>query len=126
MDEIVRLANQYDALVMVDECHSAGVVGLTGRGVTEKFNIRGEVDIITEHLESIWWSGGRLYNRKAGDHRVVAVNVRDPIFSLILFRLQLSGAGIKMFENDDCNDRASGSAAQKYRLFRYEDQRGRF
>ena len=36
---------------MVDECHSAGVVGDTGRGVTELYNIRGEVEIITAHWE---------------------------------------------------------------------------
>ncbi|MDY3978538.1 MAG: glycine C-acetyltransferase [Tidjanibacter sp.] len=50
MDEICRLAAKYDALVMVDECHSAGVVGPTGRGVTELYNLRGEVDIITGTL----------------------------------------------------------------------------
>ncbi len=41
MDRIVELAEKYDALVMVDECHSAGVVGETGRGVTELFDITG-------------------------------------------------------------------------------------
>jgi glycine C-acetyltransferase len=50
MDRIVGLAEKYDALVMVDECHSAGVVGETGRGVTELFDIRGKVDIITGTL----------------------------------------------------------------------------
>ena len=50
MDEICALAEKYDALVMVDECHSAGVVGATGRGVTELYNCRGEVDIITGTL----------------------------------------------------------------------------
>lgn len=50
MDRIMELAEKYDALVMVDECHSAGVVGKTGRGVTEQFGIRGEVDIITGTL----------------------------------------------------------------------------
>ena len=50
MDKINELAKKYDALIMVDECHSAGVVGKTGRGVTELFNIRGEVDIITGTL----------------------------------------------------------------------------
>ncbi len=50
MDKIIALAEKYDALVMVDECHSAGVVGKTGRGVTEQFNCRGEVDIITGTL----------------------------------------------------------------------------
>ncbi|MCD4695270.1 MAG: aminotransferase class I/II-fold pyridoxal phosphate-dependent enzyme, partial [Bacteroidales bacterium] len=47
LDKINELAKKYDAMIMVDECHSAGVVGKTGRGVTELFNIRGEVDIIT-------------------------------------------------------------------------------
>ena len=50
MDKICALAEKYDALVMVDECHSAGVVGKTGRGVTEQFNVRGQVDIITGTL----------------------------------------------------------------------------
>ena len=50
MDEILALAEKYDALVMVDECHSAGVVGATGRGVTELYNCRGQVDILTGTL----------------------------------------------------------------------------
>ena len=41
LDKIVELANKYDAMVMVDESHSAGVVGKTGRGVTEQYNLRG-------------------------------------------------------------------------------------
>ena len=50
LDEICRLARQYDALVMVDECHSAGVLGATGRGITELYDLRGEVDILTGTL----------------------------------------------------------------------------
>lgn len=50
VDKIVALAKKYDAMVMVDECHSHGVVGETGKGVTELFDIRGEVDIITGTL----------------------------------------------------------------------------
>lgn len=50
MDAICKLAEKYDAMVMVDECHSAGVVGATGRGVTEQYNVRGQVDIITGTL----------------------------------------------------------------------------
>ena len=50
VDRICELAEKYDAMVMVDECHSAGVVGKTGRGVTELYNIRGKVDIITGTL----------------------------------------------------------------------------
>lgn len=50
LDKIVELANKYDAMVMVDECHSAGVVWKTGRGVTEHFDIRWKVEIITGTL----------------------------------------------------------------------------
>jgi glycine C-acetyltransferase len=50
LDKICGLAEKYDALVMVDECHSAGVVGKTGRGITELFNVAGKVDIITGTL----------------------------------------------------------------------------
>ncbi len=50
LDKILELADKYQALVMVDESHSAGVVGKTGRGVTELYNCRGKVDIITGTL----------------------------------------------------------------------------
>src|SRR5690606_14124295 len=50
LDQIMYLAEKYDALVMVDESHSAGVVGKTGRGVTEQFNLMGKVDVITGTL----------------------------------------------------------------------------
>ena len=50
VDKMVELADKYNAMVMVDECHSHGVVGKTGRGVTEHFDIRGKVDIITGTL----------------------------------------------------------------------------
>lgn len=50
MDEICDLADKYDALVMSDECHSAGFIGKTGRGVPEYHNVTGRVDIITGTL----------------------------------------------------------------------------
>jgi len=50
MDRICELAEKYDALVMVDESHSAGVVGPTGRGVAEQFNCYGRIDIHTGTL----------------------------------------------------------------------------
>ena len=50
MDQICQLAEKYDALVMVDECHSAGVVGATGRGVSELFDLYGKIDIYTGTL----------------------------------------------------------------------------
>jgi glycine C-acetyltransferase len=57
MDKIVELAEKYDALIMVDESHSAGVAGATGRGVTEQFNCRGKVDIITGTLGKAFGGG---------------------------------------------------------------------
>ena len=50
LDKIYELANKYDAMVMVDESHSAGVVGKTGRGVTELHNLRGKIEILTGTL----------------------------------------------------------------------------
>ena len=50
MNEICDLADKYDALVMTDECHSAGFIGKTGRGVPEYHNVMGRVDIITGTL----------------------------------------------------------------------------
>jgi len=50
MNEICDLADKYDALVMTDECHSAGFIGKTGRGSHEYHNVMGRVDIITGTL----------------------------------------------------------------------------
>ena len=50
LDKICDLADQYDALVMVDECHSTGFVGKTGKGTHEYHNVMGRVDIITGTL----------------------------------------------------------------------------
>ena len=50
MDEICALADKYDALVMTDECHSAGFIGKTGRGVPEHCGVLDKVDIITGTL----------------------------------------------------------------------------
>ena len=50
MDKICELAEKYDALVMFDESHSAGVVGKTGRGVAEQFDCYGRIDIFTGTL----------------------------------------------------------------------------
>ena len=69
VDKICELARKYDALVMVDECHSAGVVGKTGRGVTELYNIRGEVDIITGTLGKAF--GGAIGGFTTGRKEII-------------------------------------------------------
>jgi glycine C-acetyltransferase len=98
MDKINELAKKYDALIMVDECHSAGVVGKTGRGVTELFNIRGEVDIITGTLGKAF--GGALGGFTTGRKEIIELlrqRSRPYLFSNSLPPAVVN-AGIKMFE----------------------------
>ena len=61
LDKIYELAQKYNAMIMVDESHSAGVVGKTGRGTTEQFDLRGKIEILTGTL-----------GREKGNHRSAA------------------------------------------------------
>ena len=55
MDRICDLAEKYDALVMVDESHSAGVVGLTGHGVSEQYGTYGRVEMcIRDRINTVY------------------------------------------------------------------------
>ncbi len=69
MDKICVLAEKYDAMVMVDECHSAGVVGETGRGVSELYNLRGKIDIITGTLGKAF--GGAIGGFTTGRKEII-------------------------------------------------------
>lgn len=98
MDQINALAKKYDALVMVDECHSAGVVGETGRGVTELYNIRGEVDVITGTLGKAF--GGAIGGFTTGRKEIIELlrqRSRPYLFSNSLPPAVVS-AGIRMFD----------------------------
>jgi glycine C-acetyltransferase len=65
MNEICDLADKYEAMVMTDECHSAGFIGKTGRGVPEYHNVMDRVDIITGNTwKSTWRSYGWIYDWK--------------------------------------------------------------
>jgi len=101
MDKICELAEAYDALVMVDECHSAGVVGHTGRGVTELFNIRGKVDIITGTLGKAF--GGAIGGFTTGKKEIIEIlrqRSRPYLFSNSI-PPAVVGAGIRMFDMMD-------------------------
>ena len=50
LDQIVKLAKQYDALIMLDDCHATGFVGKNGKGTAEYFGLEGEVDLLTGTL----------------------------------------------------------------------------
>ncbi len=98
VDKMVALAEKYDAMVMVDECHSAGVVGETGRGVTELFNIRGKVDIITGTLGKAF--GGAIGGFTTGRKEIIEMlrqRSRPYLFSNSL-PPAVVGAGIRMFD----------------------------
>lgn len=69
LDKILKLAEKYDAMVMVDESHSAGVVGKTGRGVTELFDVKGKVEIITGTLGKAF--GGAIGGFTTGKKEII-------------------------------------------------------
>lgn len=105
MDKIYELAEKYDALVMVDECHSAGVVGKTGRGVTEQFGLRGKLEIITGTLGKAY--GGAVGGFTTGKKEIIDLlrqRSRPYLFSNSL-PPAVVGAAIELFrmlnENDD-------------------------
>lgn len=98
VDAICALARKYDALVMVDECHSAGVVGKTGRGVTELYNIRGEVDILTGTLGKAF--GGAIGGFTTGRKEIIDLlrqRSRPYLFSNSIPPM-IAAAGIRMFD----------------------------
>ena len=69
LDKIYELSQKYDAMVMVDESHSAGVVGKTGRGVTERFNLRGQIEILTGTLGKAF--GGAMGGFTTGRKEII-------------------------------------------------------
>ncbi len=98
LDKIVALANKYNAMVMVDESHSAGVVGHTGRGVTEHFNLKGQVEIITGTLGKAF--GGAIGGFTTGKKEIIEMlrqRSRPYLFSNSIPPL-VAAAGIKMVE----------------------------
>ena len=109
LDQICELAKKYKALVMVDECHSAGVLGATGRGITELYNLRGEVDIITGTLGKAF--GGAVGGFTTGRKEIIDMlrqRSRPYLFSNSL-PPAVVGAGIELFkmleESNEHHDR---------------------
>ncbi len=105
LDKIYRLAMKYNAMIMVDESHSAGVVGHTGRGVTERFELRGKIEIITGTLGKAF--GGAIGGFTTGKKEIIDLlrqRSRPYLFSNSLPPM-VAAAGIKMFEiMDQTND----------------------
>ncbi len=98
LDKIVALADKYEAMVIVDESHSAGVVGQTGRGVTELYSLRGRVEIITGTLGKAF--GGAIGGFTTGKKEIIELlrqRSRPYLFSNSIPPL-VAAAGIKMIE----------------------------
>ena len=115
MDKICDLAEKYDALVMVDESHSAGVVGKRGRGVAELFNLYGRIDIHTGTLGKSF--GGAVGGFTTGRQEIIDMlrqRSRPYLFSNSLPPM-ICAAGIETFrlleESDELHDRQQENVA---------------
>jgi glycine C-acetyltransferase len=103
LDKICDLADQYDALVMVDECHATGFIGKTGRGTVELKNVMGRVDIVTGTLGKAL--GGAMGGYTTGPKEIIEIlrqRSRPYLFSNSLAPA-IVGASLKVFdliEND--------------------------
>lgn len=98
LDKIYELAQKYNALVMVDESHSAGVVGKTGHGVTEQFGLRGKIEILTGTLGKAF--GGSVGGFTTGKKEIVDLlrqRSRPYLFSNSIPPM-IAAAGLKTFE----------------------------
>ncbi|MDO7135612.1 MULTISPECIES: glycine C-acetyltransferase [Algibacter] len=98
LDKICDLADKYDALVMVDECHASGFIGKTGRGTIELKNVLGRVDIITGTLGKAL--GGAMGGFTTGKKEIIDMlrqRSRPYLFSNSLAPA-IVGASLKVFE----------------------------
>ena len=101
LDKIRELADKYDAMIMVDESHSAGVVGHTGRGTSELYNMIGKIEIITGTLGKAF--GGAIGGFTTGKKEIIDIlrqRSRPYLFSNSIPPM-IAAAGIKMFEMID-------------------------
>lgn len=104
LDKIYELAKKYDAMVMVDESHSAGVVGKTGKGTTEQYNLIGQVEILTGTLGKAF--GGAIGGFTTGKKEIIDMlrqRSRPYLFSNSL-PPSVVGAGIYTFNYLETNN----------------------
>ncbi|HET8803640.1 MAG TPA: glycine C-acetyltransferase [Aequorivita sp.] len=98
LDKICDLADKYDAMVMIDECHAAGFIGATGRGTLEEKGVMGRIDIITGTLGKAL--GGAMGGYTTGKKEIIEMlrqRSRPYLFSNSLAPA-IVGASIKVFE----------------------------
>ena len=117
LDKIYELANKYDAMVMVDESHSAGVVGETGRGVTELYDLKGKIEIITGTLGKAF--GGAIGGFTTGKKEIIDLlrqRSRPYLFSNSIPPM-IAAAGIQMFKMMDESNELQGRLHQNTEYF---------
>ncbi|EDM44446.1 2-amino-3-ketobutyrate coenzyme A ligase [unidentified eubacterium SCB49] len=98
LDKICDLADKYDAMVMIDECHATGFIGKTGRGTLEEKRVMGRIDIITGTLGKAL--GGAMGGYTTGKKEIIEIlrqRSRPYLFSNSLAPA-IVGASIKVFE----------------------------
>ena len=98
LDRICDLAEKYDALVMIDECHATGFIGATGRGTLEAKKVMGRIDIVTGTLGKAL--GGAMGGYTTGKKEIIAMlrqRSRPYLFSNSLAPA-IVGASIKVFD----------------------------
>ena len=98
LDKISALAEKYDAMVMIDECHAAGFIGKTGRGTLEEKGVMGKIDIITGTLGKAL--GGAMGGYTTGKKEIIEIlrqRSRPYLFSNSLAP-SIVGASIKVFD----------------------------
>ena len=118
MDKICDLAEKYDALVMVDESHSAGVVGATGHGVAEHFNCYGRIDIHTGTLGKAF--GGAVGGFTTGRKEIIDMlrqRSRPYLFSNSLPPMIVAG-GLELFKMMEQSDELHARLQQNVDYFR--------
>jgi glycine C-acetyltransferase len=117
VDAICALAGKYNALVMVDESHSAGVVGQTGRGVSEHFAAYGKIDIYTGTLGKAF--GGAIGGFTTGRREIIAMlrqRSRPYLFSNSI-PPAVAAAGLEVFKLLDESNELHDRQQQNVRYF---------
>ncbi len=118
LDKICDLADKYDALVMVDECHATGFIGKTGRGTVELKNVMGRVDIVTGTLGKAL--GGAMGGYTTGKKEIIEIlrqRSRPYLFSNSLAPA-IVGASLKVFEMIDTDTSLRDTLEENTNYFR--------
>ncbi len=118
LDKICDLADKYDALVMVDECHATGFIGKTGRGTLELKNVMGRVDIVTGTLGKAL--GGAMGGYTTGKKEIIEIlrqRSRPYLFSNSLAPA-IVGASLKVFEMIDTDTSLRDKLEENTNYFR--------